>query len=491
MDKFYITTAIPYVNAKPHLGHALEFVQADVIARYQKTAGKEVFLTTGADENSLKNVQAAEKLGISTQELCNRNSELFKKFAQTIGLSFSTFMRSSNPDLHLPGIKKLWNACVKNGDIYKKRYKGLYCVGCEAFYTEDELVDGLCPEHLTKPEVVEEENYFFTLSKYQRKLIELIEGDSLLVYPESRKNEVLSFVKSGLKDFSVSRSSERAKDWGLSVPGDASQKIYVWFDALGIYLTGVGFGRDENLFKKWWPADVHVIGKGIIRFHAVYWPAMLLSAGLELPRKIFVHDYVTVEGQKMSKSLGNVVDPMQLLERYPVDAVRYFLIRESPAWKDADFSEAALRARIDGELVADLANLVARILTIAEKTDVGSISGAEELLVHSNVDKVRKSMEDFDMYGAINEIWAVIRMVNKYINDTRPWEAKGAALGKILYNALEAIRIIAILIQPFMPSTSERIFEQLGVQPQPLSEARFKRFEGRPKRGKNLFERAK
>ena len=375
--KFYITTAIPYVNANPHLGHALEFVQTDVIARYQKLLGKDAFLTTGADENSLKNVQAAEEAGITTQELCNKNAEIFKELALKLGLSFNSFLRSSIKKDHWPGVHKLWELCKKSGDIYEKKYKGLYCVGCEAFYADNELVNGLCPEHKKKPEVVEEENYFFRLSKYQKRIEKLIETGELRIVPETRKNEVLSFVKRGLEDFSVSRSKERAKGWGVPVPDDDSQIIYVWFDALNIYQTAIGFGTNEKLYKKWWPADLHVIGKGIIRFHAVYWPAILLSAGLQLPKSILVHGYITIEGHKMSKSLGNIVNPSDLLKKYSADALRYFLIKEIHVANDGDFSEKALVSRINGELVGDLGNLIYRVLSLAEKFK-GKIEGKPE-----------------------------------------------------------------------------------------------------------------
>jgi len=310
-----MTTAIPYVNAEPHIGHALEFVQSDCIYRYHKLMGYKTFLTTGADENSLKNVQAAEAKGITTEQLCSLNAAVFRDMATKIGLSFDSFLRSSVKKDHWHGVQRLWKLCNERGDIYKKKYSGLYCVDCEVFYTEQELEDGLCPEHKKKPVFVEEENYFFRLSKYQKEIEKLITSGKLRILPERRKNEVLSFVKSGLEDFSISRSKTRAKGWGVPVPDDPEQIQYVWFDALGIYLTGIGYGTDDSKFKKWWPADVHVIGKGIIRFHAVYWPAMLLSAGLPLPKSIFVHGYITVEGQKMSKSLGNVINPSHLIRK--------------------------------------------------------------------------------------------------------------------------------------------------------------------------------
>ncbi|HVA82537.1 MAG TPA: methionine--tRNA ligase, partial [Candidatus Aquilonibacter sp.] len=360
--KFYITTAIPYVNAAPHIGHALEFVQADAIARYMRVSGYDVFLTTGADENSLKNVQAAEKLGITTNQLIDRNAQAFREMAGKVNLEFEAFARSSIKEEHWAGVEKIWNLCNKSGDIYKKSYKGLYCVGCEQFYTEKELDNGLCPEHKTRPELVEEENYFFRLSKYQKQIEELIVSGKLRIIPDNRKNEVLTFIREGLEDFSVSRSVKRAKGWGVPVPGDPSQIIYVWFDALGLYLTGIGYGRDEAKFAKWWPADLHVIGKGIIKFHALYWPGILLSAGIEIPKAILVHGYVTVEGQKMSKSIGNIVDPIAVVDKYGVDKIRYYLLKEIQTFEDGDFSEKTLIESINNELVGNIGNFIHRTL---------------------------------------------------------------------------------------------------------------------------------
>lgn len=487
-NKFYTTTAIPYVNSHPHVGHALEFVQTDVIARYHKLLGEDVFLTTGADENSLKNVQAAEELDITTQQLCDKNAAIFKELAVKIGLSFNSFLRSSIKKDHWPGVHKLWELCKKSGDIYKKKYKGLYCVGCEAFYTESELVKGLCPEHKKKPEAVEEENYFFRLSKYQKKIEKLIETDKLRIVPETRKNEVLSFIKRGLEDFSISRTRERAKGWGVVVPDDESQIIYVWFDALNIYQTAVGFGTDEKLYKKWWPTDVHVIGKGIIRFHAVYWPAILLSSGLPLPKSILVHGYITIEGQKMSKSLGNIVNPLDLLKKYPADALRYFLIKEIPVADDGDFSEKALINRINGELVNDLGNLIYRVLSLAEKFE-GKIEGNPGLEKRLHLNKIKELMGDYRLNEALEEIWGFIRATNKYVNENEPWKLQGKKLANVLYNLLEACRIISILIAPFLPDTAEKINRQFGIKAGRLKDCKFRKFTGKIKKGEYLFKK--
>ncbi len=490
MEKFYITTAIPYVNARPHIGHALEFVQADVIKRFHELLGDETLLLTGADENSLKNVKAAEENKMGVQELCDKNSELFLRLAKGLNLSFDVFLRSSDKKMHWPGVQKLWQLCMDAGDIYKKKYKGLYCVGCEQFYTESELVNGLCPEHKTKPEVVEEENYFFRLSRYQKELERLIESDELRVVPETRKNEVLSFIRSGLDDFSISRSAERARGWGVPVPGDPSQIIYVWIDALSVYMTGIGFGRDQNEYEHWWPADVHVIGKGITRFHAVYWPAVLLSAKLKLPKSIFVHGYVTIEGEKMSKSLGNVVDPLSLLERYTADELRYYLIRDIPTFEDGNFSEDALKDRINKELLGDIGNLVSRVLTIAEKSGLGAFSGKKELDEKLNLDSIRSLAAKNELHDALEEIMGFVRYCNRYINEKEPWKLEGKELESVLYNLLESIRAISVLLYPFIPETSEKIAKKLGTKITTLEDCRFKeRFEGKVEKGEHLFKK--
>jgi len=474
METFYLTTAIPYVNAAPHLGHVLEFIQTDVIARYQKSRGREVALVTGADENSLKNVHAAEKEGIAVSELCNRNSAVFREIAQKTGLSFTTFMRTSDKELHWPGVQKLWKLCDAAGDIYGKKYRGLYCVGCEAFYEEDELTEGICPEHRTKPEVIEEENYFFRLSKYQGTLERMIESDELRIVPETRKNEALSFIRGGLKDFSISRSVARANGWGVPVPNDPAQIEYVWFDALGTYITGIGYGTDEQTFKKFWPADVHVIGKGILRFHAVYWPAILLSAGLKLPKMVFVHGYITVEGQKMSKSLGNIIDPSYLVEKYGLDPVRYCLLAEIPTFEDGDFSAKALADKNNNELLANLGNLVNRTLVFLKNNFDGKVPEAkanesdlrflEEQ--HALVKEITADMEKVKIKDSLHRIMQLSKNANKYFQDSKPWELvktdRGRADATIAILANQ-VKDISILIEPFLPATSAAIAKQMGL----------------------------
>jgi len=327
--RFFITTSIPYVNARPHLGFALEIIQTDAFARFRRLAGDEVHFLTGTDDNSLSNVQAAEAEGIPTKDLVERNAEYFEALKGHLDLTFDDFIRTSSDRRHLEGATKMWQACDEAGDIYKKSYSGLYCINCERFYAEDELEEGLCPSHGRAPQLVEEENYFFRLSKYSGEITRLIETGELRIVPASRRNEVLGFLRTGLEDLSISRSKERGRGWGLPVPGDDDQVMYVWFDALTNYINALGFADDSDLFQRFWiqnPDTVHVIGKDIIRFHAVYWPAILLSAGLPLPSAIFSHGFLTVEGARMSKSRGNVMDPVQLVSTYGIDSVRYFLL---------------------------------------------------------------------------------------------------------------------------------------------------------------------
>ncbi|MCH8244628.1 methionine--tRNA ligase [Patescibacteria group bacterium] len=462
MAKFYITTAIPYVNAKPHIGHILEFVQADVVARFHRQKGEEVLLLSGSDENALKNVQAAEQAGVLVQQFIDKNAQLFLDLAKALGVQFDVFQKGSNPKHH-ESSQKLWELCSKAGDIYKKSYEGLYCVGCETFYIKDELNENQeCFEHPGKRlEKVSEENYFFKLSQYQDKLIGLIEKDEVRIVPTTRKNEMLAFLKQPLQDISISRSNERAKNWGVPVPRDDSQRIYVWFDALNIYQSGVGFGLDEEQYKKWWPADVHVIGKGITRFHAIYWPAFLLSAGLLLPKSIFVHGYITVDGQKMSKSLGNVIDPFLLVEKYGADAVRYFFLREIPSSEDGDFSYEKFETRYNADLAGGLGNLVARVLTLARNGVRKEFSNQEfQNLIEKTRTEVQQALNEFQFSVALDKIWEIIHFCDKYIEEKRPWEESDNQK-EVIEDLLLAVSNIAELLQPFLPKTSEKIIQQL------------------------------
>ncbi len=466
MTKFYLTTAIPYVNAKPHIGHALEFVQADVVVRAHKLRGDETLLLSGGDENALKNVQAAEKAGIPTQEFVDTNSKVFADLANELSITFDVFQKGSDTTHHYPASQKLWELCEKAGDIDKKTYKGLYCVGCETFYTADELDgNGECFEHPGKKlDEVEEENYFFRLSKYQDQLLTLIGTGELDIVPDFRKNEIVAFIKRGLEDISISRSNERAKNWGVPVPGDPKQRMYVWFDALNIYQSGVGFGWDDTMYNKWWPADVHVIGKGIIRFHAVYWPAFLLSAGLPLPKQLFVHEYFTVNGQKMSKTLGNVIDPFALIKQYGGDSLRFYFLRYFSPFSDGDFSEDKFKQAYNADLANGLGNLISRVAKLCETSDythMGSSSRASEHVIDDEAYK--KALEEYRFPDSLAFVWQKITDLDRYINDEKPWElakTNTQRLVSVLAHCVDQIQEIGILLDPFMPETSEKILEQ-------------------------------
>ena len=461
--KFYITTAIPYVNAAPHIGFALEVIQADVLARYHRLKGEDVFFLTGTDENALKNVLAAKEAGMSTKELVDENSARFKELKETLNLSWDDFIRTTEPR-HFLGAQKFWLSCKKE-DIYKKKYKGLYCVGCEEFKKEKELVSGHCSEHPGLDiEIVEEENYFFRLSAYQNRLQNLIESGELKIIPESRNNEVLSFIKQGLEDFSISRSKDRAHNWGIPVPGDESQIMYVWFDALTNYITALGYADNSEKFLNYWQngdTTLHVIGKGISRFHAIYWPAMLLSAGLNLPKEIFVHGYLTIDGKKISKSLGNVISPYDVVKKCGTDALRYYLLREIPSTEDGDFTYEKFEQRYNGDLAKGLGNLVSRILTLAEKLEDRAILKTFEPKIKEAEKNVEKFIVEFKFNDALNAIWQVVALGDKYVDEKKPWtlSADSTEFREIIGSLLYLISEIGKLLYPFLPETSEKITE--------------------------------
>lgn len=468
--KFFISTAIDYVNGYPHVGHALEKTQADVLARFHRSLGEEVLFLSGTDENSLKNVRAAEKEGIAVKKLVDRNSKKFHELKNVLNLSFDNFIRTTE-ERHIKGAEKLWLACEK--DIYKKTYKGLYCVGCEKFYKKEELEDGLCPEHKREPELAEEENYFFKLSKYQNQLKDIIEKDKVRIIPETRRNEVLSFINQGLEDICISRSKERAHGWGIPVPNDKNQIIWVWFDALSNYINALNYGENGKKFKEWWQDNenkLHVIGKGIIRFHAIYWPAMLLSAGISLPEEIFVHSYITCEGQKMSKSLGNVVDPFKLVEKYGTDAVRYFLLREIPSFQDGDFTYEKFEARYNADLAKGIGNLVSRVITIGEKLgfksevlDIKHIHKEFKTKIDSTWEKYNKALKEFKFNRALISVWGLISFCDQYIEKRKLWEESKEQKICILC-LLYTISEITKMLEPFLPETSNKILCQLGIE---------------------------
>ena len=482
-ETFYITTAIPYVNARPHLGFALEIIQTDAFARYRRSIGEDVRFLTGTDDNSLSNVQAAEAEGISTRELVDRNTEFFYELKDQLDISFDDFIRTSSEERHLAGAAKLWQACDGAGDIYKKLYRGLYCVNCEQFYTEDEAPGGRCPEHGVELETIEEENYFFRLSKYAERLERLIESDEYEVVPVSRKNEILSFIRMGLEDFSISRSTRRSHGWGVPVPGDPNQVMYVWFDALSNYINALGYAEDGELYAHYWlnnPNRIHCIGKGIIRFHAVYWPAMLLSAGIPLPKTLFVHGYINLSGEKMSKSKGNVQDPVELRHEYGVDAVRHYLLRRMHPTQDSNFTLDEFIRSYNADLADQLGNLLSRVIGMVGRyydgvvPKAGQTGESEDQLrskAKSLFDAIDSAMRAWAPGDALAAIWDLVGEANRYVVEVEPWKlAKSRSedpdaedrLASCLYALTEVLRIVAAACVPFIPGSAESIAAQIG-----------------------------
>lgn len=472
MARYYITTAIPYVNAKPHLGHVLEFIETDVLVRWLKQNGNEVRFQTGSDENSLKNVLSAQKARVAIKDFVDTNTKNFQDVYPLYEIAYDDYIRTTE-DRHKEGVLKLWQA-LNSEDIYKKSYKGLYCVGCEAFLKEGDLVNGCCPEHKTKPEIIEEENYFFRLSKYQNQLLELISTDKIKIIPESRKNEVLALLKSGLEDISISRSRERAGGWGIEVPGDSSQIIYVWIDALANYITALNYGGDEQDFKKWWQESNeiwHIIGKGISRFHAVYWPAILLSAGIKTPDHIFVHGYLTTEGEKISKSLGNVIDPVEAAREYGVEPLRYFLTHEISAYDDGDFSTKRFWERYNSDLAGGIGNLLSRVTTLGELLGKPiSLVKTEEViktLTKDNTKRFSNSMKVAHFNETLDTLWELVRFSDKYVADNKVWETIKIDQEKAEIELANLVYVLAHIgwnLKPFMPETGERILKSLNIE---------------------------
>lgn len=445
MAKFYITTAIDYVNAPPHIGHAFEKVLADAIARWHRQKGEDVFFLTGVDENAQKNVQAAEKAGIPLKKFIDKNTALFKELVKELNISCDDFIRTSAKE-HSLVVQKIVRKIIDNKDVYKADYRGYYCVGCEGFITEKDLVNGKCPEHNREPEFRKEEAYFFKLSKYKQKLLKLIPR---YVIPKERANEVLARVKEELNDLCITR---KGVSLGIDFPTDKNYKVYVWVDALINYVSGL-----KEKEKKYWPADLHVVGKGINWFHSVIWPAVLLSAGYKLPEKLLVHGYLNVHGQKISKSLGNTINPLELIKKYGTDSVRYSLLKCS-VFDDSDFSEEILVERHNNELADKLGNLVSRVASLIEK--YGTEKTENKLIKKLKLKEIEKYLENYELDKALNEIFAFIDVCNEYVQSKKPWETKDK---KVLGELKESILKIAELLFPFIPETSGKITKQFSV----------------------------
>lgn len=472
MTRSYLTTTIPFVNARPHLGFALELVQADVLARHRRHRGDEVRFLTGTDENSLKNVLAAEAEGIAVQELVDRNAAAFEDLKEPLDLSFDDFIRTSSDPRHRVGVERLWQRCAEAGDLYLKHYEGLYCVGCEQFYQPEDLADGRCPDHGTEPQLVAEENWFFRLSRYAEPLRELITSGKLRIEPATRRNEVLSLIDSGLHDFSVSRSQRRARGWGIPVPGDPDQVVYIWWDALGNYVSSLGYGADGDDLERWWQQSdrrIHLLGKGVVRFHAVYWPATLLSAGLALPTEILVHDYLTVDGRKISKSAGTTIDPAELVDEVGTDAVRWWLLRDVPRIGDADFTRERLIARSNTDLAGGLGNLVNRVVSLIHRYCDGRVpagstpDGALQNAVSNAPGRIDAALANYDFRPAATALWDIVEAANRYIETTAPWKlakAQDPLLQGVLATLHHTCLELASELEPFLPSAAARITTQ-------------------------------
>ena len=490
MHRTYVTVSIPYVNAPPHLGYALELVQADTLARVRRAAGEEVRLLGGTDENSLKNVLAAAEEGVPTETLVDRNAGRFAALAEPLGVRFDDFIRTSHDPRHRPGVEALWRASAARGDFYKKWYEGAYCVGCEQFYAAADLRGGRCPEHDTPTEWVAEENWFFRLGRYEERLSALLEAGTLRVVPEEYGREALAFVRAGLEDISVSRSRQRARGWGIPVPGDDGQVVYVWWDALANYVTALGYGSDDSSdYRRWWvEADerIHVIGKGILRFHAVYWPALLLSAGEPLPTTIYVHPYLTAGGRKLSKSGGATADPVAIAGRYGTHALRWWLLRDVARRADTDFTEERLVSRSDEDLANGVGNLARRVDALVGQLRSGRAPSVAEDDLDTDIAAraralpaaVAERVAAFDFRGALGKVLDLVAATNRHIEAVRPWElarteeadgAHAAAIDRCLASAALAVRTAGDVLEPFLPGVATALarsgpaFRRLGA----------------------------
>ena len=482
----FLSTALPYVNAAPHVGHALEVVIGDAISRHLRQRGADLRFTGGTDDHALKNVRAARALGIEPRRLVETNGAVFRGLATKVGATFDDYLHTSSDPRHAPAVAELWKRCAERGDLYAKDYFGHYCSGCEAFLPAAEQEGGLCPVHRAALEETRERNWFFRLSRYEDALLAELDSGRLRVLPEERAREVRSFVAGGLIDFSVSRSRTRARNFGIGVPDDPSQVVYVWFDALANYLSLLGFPEPTEEFDRYWlrsSAREHLIGKDILRFHAVYWPAILLSAGLPLPTAIRVHGYVTVDGAKIGKSLGNTIDPFALVERRGTTALRYYLLRHLHTTKDGDFREERLIEAHDSELAGKLGNLLQRVTTLASacagelelEPCEDEVDRELEKAARAAFDEVRTQVDAFALHAALEAIFELVSAANRYADASAPWrlakrrdseESADLRLRRVLANLCESLRVVAVLIAPFLPEAATRLLERLGLPPE-------------------------
>lgn len=471
---FYITTPIYYPSDNLHIGHAYCTTVADSLARFHRLKGEDVFFLTGSDEHGLKIQRKAKEKGVTPIQYVDAIIANFKLLWKQLNISNNDFIRTSE-ERHHKVVQEVLQKIFEQGDIYKKNYKGLYCVPCESYWLERQLVDGKCPDCGRAVEEMEEESYFFKMSKYQEWWLQFIDENPDFIQPASRRNEMINFVKQGLEDLCITRTTF---DWGIPVPFDKKHVVYVWFDALLNYLTGIKYGTDEAMFNKYWPASLHLVGKEIVRFHTIIWPIMLHAMGMEMPKKVYGHGWLVVDGDKMSKSKGNVIDPLGLIDEFGADAIRFFLLREINLGSDGNFSRDALINRVNADLANDLGNLLHRTVSMIEKyhkgvvTDAGAVEPIDDelkALVKETVANYVQDMDKMEINSAIKGVWALISRANKYIDETAPWilakdEAKAARLQTVMYNLAETLRIVAILISPYIPATSPKIYTQLGLE---------------------------